>query len=136
MATKCILLADDNESMSYILKKACEKKEVPYPVVWVKSGEQLLDYLFSRGAFAADSRIEPGVILMDIRMPGKSTKEVLQEIKKEEGLKNIPVILWSNFAKEALSEELKQMEAQDFISKPAGFKELLDVISRITEKIK
>jgi len=100
---KCLLLADDNESMFFILKKACEKNGAGHPVRWVKSGDQLLQYLRREVPYAASEQFPlPGVILMDIRMPGMSTQEVLDDIRSNEALKHIPVILWSNYAREEI----------------------------------
>lgn len=121
--------------MFFILKKACEKLGLTYPVKWVKSADHVLSYLLREAPFEDPAEFPmPGVILMDVRMPGRPTAEVLAEIKGNEKLRSIPVILWSNYTQEML-QELSNSGMDGFITKPSGFKELMEIIPQITAKM-
>ncbi|RZJ39531.1 MAG: response regulator [Chryseobacterium sp.] len=74
--------------------------------------------------------IEPDVIFLDLNMPIMSGIEFLTEIKKEEKLKEIPVIIFSTSQLDHIINEAKDHGAQDFISKPNNFNDLKEILSK------
>lgn len=76
--------------------------------------------------------IEPDVIFLDLNMPIMSGLEFLTEIKKQDKLKEIPIIIFSTSEFEDIILEAKQYGAQDFISKPNNFNELKKILRQYT----
>lgn len=74
--------------------------------------------------------IEPDVIFLDLNMPVMSGIEFLTEIKKQDNLKEIPVIIFSTSQLDHIINEAKDFGAQDFISKPNNFNDLKEILSR------
>ena len=74
--------------------------------------------------------IEPDVIFLDLNMPIMSGFEFLEEIKKMEKLKEIPIIIFSTSQPHDIINEIKEYGVQDFISKPNNFNDLKEIISR------
>ncbi|MCB1680415.1 MAG: response regulator [Rhodospirillales bacterium] len=88
-----ILLAEDEENDAFFLKQALEAVSAPNTVHHVRDGQQALDFLKQQGAYESAPR--PDIILLDINMPKKSGYDVLLEIKADDSLKAIPVIVIS-----------------------------------------
>lgn len=78
----------------------------------------------------AEKEIEPDVIFLDLNMPAMSGLEFLTEIKKDTGLREIPVIIFSTSQLEDIIYEAKQYGALDFISKPNNFNDLKKILSK------
>jgi CheY-like chemotaxis protein len=74
--------------------------------------------------------VQPDVIFLDLNMPLMSGLEFLAEIKKQEILKDIPVIIYSTSELEDIKREAKSYGADDYISKPNNFNELKNMLSR------
>ncbi|MDI3549832.1 MAG: hypothetical protein PWQ15_934 [Methanobacterium sp.] len=78
-----ILLVEDNPTDAELTMRALKKKNLANQIVWVKDGEEALDFIFATGKFAhRDVRNFPKLILLDLRMPKVDGLEVLQKIKK------------------------------------------------------
>lgn len=77
-----------------------------------------------------EMEITPDVIFLDLNMPTMSGMEFLAEIKKNEALKNIPIIIFTTSQLQDIKSEAKNQGACDFISKPSDFNELKTILSR------
>lgn len=124
-----ILLADDDTDDQFFFNKAL--KALPYPthLTTVHDGEQLMNYL------TENSDHLPNVLFLDINMPRKNGFECLFEIKQNEKLKDLPVVMFSTSYPRDLNYErdmintLLNIGAYDFIRKPDDFSQLKKVIS-------
>lgn len=79
-----------------------------------------------------EAEITPDVIFLDLNMPIMSGIEFLTEIKKQEKLKEIPIIIFSTSQLDHIINEAKDYGAQDFISKPNNFNDLKRILSKYT----
>ncbi len=130
-----ILLADDDTDDRSFFEKALQ--EIPFDTHFntVNNGEQLMVYL----AENADNL--PDVIFLDLSMPRKTGFECLMEIKEDEKLKDISVVMFStSFTKGielemTLMNTLSTMGALDYIRKPSGFEQLKKVIHESLIKV-
>ncbi len=87
-----ILLVEDTEEHALLVKRALEDGMLRPRLFWVHDGEEALDFLYHRADYADEKEYpRPDVILLDLRLPGISGIEVLEQIKREEKLKDIPV---------------------------------------------
>lgn len=125
-----ILLADDDLDDRYFFDKALKEIPVTSQLTTVNNGEQLMDYLIK------NSGPLPDVIFLDLSMPRKTGFECLSEIKENEKLKAIKIIMFTtSFTRgfeleENLRGTLIKMGAQDYIRKPGEFEELKEVIKQ------
>ena len=74
--------------------------------------------------------VRPDVIFLDLNMPVMSGLELLTEIKKQEALQEIPIIIFSTSQLEDIRREAKQLGAHDYISKPNNFNDLKQILSK------
>ncbi len=94
-----------------------------------EDGEEALDFLYRRGKFR--DAVRPDVILLDLNMPRKDGREVLKEIKQDNNLCDIPiVILTSSEADRDIIKSYK-LHANCYIIKPVDFEKFLEVVKAI-----
>ncbi len=94
MKTITVLVADDDPDDRLLIKDAFDENNVLNPLVFVNDGEELMDYLHHRGAYEQPRNAPlPGVILLDLNMPKKDGRTALKEIKADEALQRIPVVV-------------------------------------------
>jgi CheY-like chemotaxis protein len=127
-----ILLAEDDEEDRYLIGEALDEGRVPNHLYVVEDGEQLLDYLYRRGKFAdSEQWPDPDLILLDLNMPRKDGREVLEEIKVDPGLRRTPiVVLTTSRAQEDIARSYNQ-GVSGFVTKPVTFRELMEVMKTI-----
>jgi CheY-like chemotaxis protein len=90
-----VLVADDNEDHRFLIVRALRDKQGVAPLVdSVSDGEQALDYVFARGEYT--DRERPDLILLDLKMPKVDGFQVLEQIKADEDVKDIPVVILSS----------------------------------------
>lgn len=133
-----ILLADDDRDDRDLFEKALKEIPIATHLRTVTNGEELMDYL------TANSNHLPDVLFLDLSMPRKTGFECLVEIKEDEKLKDLPVVMFTtsfmrgNEFEPKLTNALSNMGAQDYVRKPSGFTELKHVLHqaliRVIEK--
>lgn len=127
-----ILMADDDPDDRAFAKDALAASRLVNELRFVVDGEQLMDYLHNRGAFAAPgSAPRPGLILLDLNMPKKSGAEALKEIKSDPVLRQIPVVVLTTSKAEEDIFRSYDLGANSFISKPVTFEGLVEVMKQL-----
>ena len=129
-----ILMADDDPDDRLLVEDAFAEIRLDNPLDFVEDGVGLMDYLHRRGAYThlAGTPL-PGLILLDLNMPRKDGREALNEIKRDETLRKIPiVVLTTSKADEDLLASY-QLGANSFIVKPVTFDKLVEVIRVVTD---
>lgn len=87
-----ILLVEDTEEHAVLMRRALEKGKLKPRLFVAKDGQAALDFLHNRGVYAdGEANPKPDLILLDLKLPKVSGLEVLEQIKSEEGLRDIPV---------------------------------------------
>jgi CheY-like chemotaxis protein len=87
-----ILMVEDTEEHAVLMRRALEKGKLKPRLSWIKDGKAALDFLHNRGVYAdRQANPRPDLILLDLKLPRVSGLEVLEQIKSEEGLRDIPV---------------------------------------------
>jgi CheY-like chemotaxis protein len=124
-----ILLAEDDPDDRFLMARAVEQNELSRGIAMVADGEELLDYLFHRGRYAdPDQSPRPCLILLDLNMPRKDGREALREIKDSPELRRIPVVILTTSAAEEDIIQSYDLGVNAFITKPATFEDLRQVI--------
>ena len=124
-----ILLIEDNPDHVELILKALRDNNVLNEVHVVASGEEAIDFLYQRGAYANAAR--PGLILLDIKLPGMDGIEFLRRIKADPELKRIPVVMLTTSAGEKEIVESYNCGANSYIVKPVDFEQFAKVIKEL-----
>ena len=125
-----ILLADDDPDDRLLVHEAFEENHLLNVLETVEDGEELMDYLNRRGKF---SHLEnrPNMILLDLNMPRKSGLEALREIKADENLRSIPVVVLTTSKAEEDIIRSYQLGVNSFIVKPVTFDSLVELVKNL-----
>ncbi|NOX44880.1 MAG: response regulator [Caldiserica bacterium] len=130
---KLVVLVVEDKKFDYVLIersiKALEEKGIKCELHWVKTGEDALNFLYRRGEFAGAPR--PNLILLDLRLPGKDGLEVLKEIKEDEKLRKIPVVVLTVSESEEDMVRAYDSGASAYLQKPThteDFEKLLNTV--------
>lgn len=124
-----ILVAEDDPDDRLLVRDAFRESRVANDLHFVVDGEDLMDYLYRRGKYAAPaSAPRPGLILLDLNMPRKNGREALGEIKRDPALRSIPVVALTVSKAEEDILRSYDLGANSFITKPVTFSGLLEVI--------
>ena len=124
-----ILLVEDNEGDILLTKEAFESGKIINTLSVVKDGKEAIDFLTKKGKYATTTL--PDLLLLDINLPKKNGHEVLQFIKADVNLKQIPVIMLTTSSAEADIITAYQHYANCYITKPVEMETFLDIISKI-----
>ncbi|MDO9186712.1 MAG: response regulator [Bacteroidia bacterium] len=116
-----ILLADDDLDDCFLFKEALDEFHISVSFTIVNDGEQLMQHLQKKSTY-------PDVLFIDMNMPRKNGFECLEEIKRTEKLKSIPVIIFSTYYDRDIVNMLYQKGAQYYIQKPREFGKLKKAI--------
>lgn len=117
-----VLLVEDNLGDVVLIREVFKASKRPIHVARVKDGEEALDYLACRGKYAKVDR--PDLILLDLNMPKRSGLEVLEQVKNNEALRAIPVIVLTNSKLPSDIRKAYEQRANFYIVKPADLDEL------------
>lgn len=124
-------MADDDDDDFLLTKKALKASKLLNTLVRVNDGEELLDYLLNKGEYEGKETLRPGIILLDLNMPRKDGREALKEIKEQEHLRNIPVVVFTTSKAEEDVFRSYQLGVNSFITKPVTFNNLLEVMKSL-----
>ena len=126
---RVILMAEDDADDRLLAQDAMSECHWEGDLRFVENGEELLDYLTSRGRYTQlASAPRPGLILLDLNMPRKDGRESLREIKADRDLRHIPVVVFTTSKAGTDIGEMYELGANSFISKPVQFDALVEVM--------
>ena len=126
-----ILIADDDPEDCELAVEALRESRLANDVRVVADGEELLDYLFLRGKYTAETAPKPGLILLDLNMPRLDGREALAAIKADPALKQIPVVVLTTSQAEEDVYRSYGLGANSYISKPVTF----DGLTKVTKSL-
>jgi CheY-like chemotaxis protein len=124
-----VLLVEDSPDDADLMVEALKEGALDTCVTVIEDGEQALHYLHRRGAYASASR--PDLILLDLHLPRKSGHEVLMDIKNEEALRRIPVVILTASENEEAIGRAYGLHANCCIPKPADLEEFALAVRKI-----
>jgi two-component system response regulator len=127
-----ILLVEDSPEDFETTRRAFLRAGLKNPIVHCSDGDQALDYLFRRGAWTdAGAAPRPGLVLLDLNLPGTDGREVLEEIKRDEDLKRIPVIVLTTSSDERDVQACYRAGANSYVQKPVDIEGFFRAIERL-----
>ena len=125
-----ILLVEDSPSDVRLTREALKDAKVLNMLHVVQDGVAAMDFLHKEGPYAG--RPSPDLILLDLNLPRKDGREVLAEIKQDENLKRIPVVVLTTSRAEEDVVRSYNLHANAYVTKPVDLEQFLEVI-RIIE---
>ncbi|MDY6864446.1 MAG: response regulator [Halobacteriota archaeon] len=124
-----ILLVEDNPGDVRLTQEAFKEGKIKNNLYVAKDGVEAIEFLRHQGEYSDSPR--PDLILLDLNMPRKSGKEVLEEVKADEGLRRIPVVILTTSKAEEDIFRSYDLHANCFITKPVDMDQFIDVVKFI-----
>ncbi|GAA0583080.1 response regulator [Actinomadura livida] len=126
-----VLLVEDDPGDVLLTVEAFEHNKVNNSLHVVNDGEQAMDFLRREGEYPEAPR--PDLILLDLNLPRKDGREVLEEIKHDDDLRRIPVVVLTT--SEADEDILRSynLHANAYVTKPVDFDRFISVVRRIDD---
>jgi two-component system, response regulator len=127
-----ILLVEDNPTDAELCIRSLKKHNLANNLVWVKDGAEALDFLWCRGEFAGRRDTQrPRLILLDLKLPKVGGLEVLRQLKADETLKNIPVVVLTSSQEDRDLAECYSLGANGYVTKPVEFSDFSDAVIKL-----
>jgi len=126
-----ILLVEDNPGDADLAIEALEHSKIRNNLFVVKDGEQAMAFLRQEDAYANKPR--PDLILLDLNLPRKDGREVLAEIKQDDGLKRIPVVILTTSQDEEDVMRSYNLHANCYVTKPIDLHQFMKVVKSIED---
>jgi two-component system response regulator len=127
-----ILLVEDNDDDAELTTRAFNRANVKNPMVRARDGQEALDYLFGRGAYAKrDVRDLPAVTLLDINMPRISGMDVLKAIRADERTQHLPVVVLTSSNEDGDRINAYSHFANSYVLKPVDYDQFVIAASQL-----
>ena len=126
-----ILLVEDNPGDARLAVEALKESKVRNNLYHVKDGVEAMDFLRRRGEYAGG--IVPDLVLLDLNLPRKDGREVLEEIKEDPELKLIPVVVLTTSEAERDLVRTYDLHANAYVVKPLDLDRFIEVVQAIED---
>jgi CheY-like chemotaxis protein len=126
-----VLLVEDDPGDVLLIEEAFEFNKVRNTLRVVSDGVEALEFLRREGRYADAPR--PGLILLDLNLPRKDGREVLAEVKDDESLRAIPVVVLTTSKAEEDVLRSYDLHANAYVTKPVDFDRFIEVVRQIDE---
>jgi chemotaxis family two-component system response regulator Rcp1 len=124
-----ILLVEDNPGDERLTREALKEGKVYSNLHWVKDGVEAMEFLRRQGRYSSVPR--PDIILLDLNLPKKDGREVLQDIKNDPDLKRIPVVVLTTSKAEEDVLRTYNLHANCYVTKPVDLEKFIVVVKSI-----
>ncbi len=126
-----ILLVEDDPNDVELTLAALAENGLANEIFIARDGEQALDYLYRRGAYASREEGSPIVVLLDLKLPKVDGMEVLQRVKDDPGLKAIPVVVLTSSREEQDLMKSYHSGTNAYVVKPMEFHEFVEAVREL-----
>jgi CheY-like chemotaxis protein len=124
------MVEDDSKDVELTLT-ALEDYNLANEVIVTRDGEEALDYLYYRGQFKLRTGDNPAVMLLDLKLPKVDGLEVLKQVKSDENLRMIPVVVLTSSREEKDMVASYQLGVNAYVVKPVDFHEFVNAIKEL-----
>ena len=129
---KILLLVEDNPDDEALTVRALKRHHIANQLIVVRDGEEALDFIFARGAFAErDASVLPQVILLDLKLPKIDGLEVLRQIRANELTRNVPVVVLTSSNEEQDIVSSYDLGANSYVRKPVDFEQFIEAARQL-----
>jgi len=126
-----ILLVEDNEADIRLTQEGIKEAKIHNNLCVTRNGEEAMSFLHKRGDYK--DAVTPDLILLDLNLPKKDGREVLEEIKSDENLSHIPVVILTTSEAEKDIIKSYKLHANCYVNKPMGIDQFVEVIKAIED---
>jgi DNA-binding response OmpR family regulator len=126
-----ILMVEDDPKDVELTLTALDDYKLANEVVVTRDGEEALDYLYCRGKFKTRSSDNPAVLLLDLKLPKVDGLEVLQQMKSDDKLKMIPVVVLTSSHEERDMVTSYKLGVNAYVVKPVDFHEFVNAVREL-----
>jgi CheY-like chemotaxis protein len=126
-----VLLVEDDPGDVLLIQEAFEFNKVHNNLNIVRDGEQALAYLRREGEYEGAAR--PDLVLLDLNLPRKDGREVLEEVKSDEVLRTIPIVVLTTSEAEEDVLRSYQLHANAYVTKPVDFDRFVSIVRQIDD---
>jgi two-component system response regulator len=127
-----VLLAEDSARDAEMTRRALRQFNFGNRLHWVRDGAEALDFIFCRGAYAErDAARPPKLVLLDLKMPKVDGIEVLRQVKSDDQMRAIPIVVMTSSNEERDVIESYRLGANSYIVKPVEFGAFAEVVANI-----
>lgn len=126
-----ILLVEDNPGDARLTQEAFREGKLSNRLTVVGDGVEALAYLRRAGTYAASVR--PDIVLLDLNLPKKDGRDVLAEVKGDEQLRRIPIVILTTSTSEQDILKAYDLHANCYITKPVNLEQFLTVVKSIED---
>jgi len=132
LAPLVILLVEDDLADQKLIKISLRNEKIANDLYTVQTGEEGLDFLHRRENYS-DGTPQPDLILLDLNMPGMGGKEFLRQIKADEKLKQLPVVILTTSEAEKDIIDSYKLQASGYVHKPVTLEEFKEAMKKLKE---
>jgi CheY-like chemotaxis protein len=127
-----VLLVEDNETDAELTIRALKRKNLANNLVWVKDGEEALEFIFATGRYSKrEIQDLPKLVLLDLTMPKVDGMEVLRKIKADKRTNKIPIVVLTSSKEDEDIVESYNLGVNSYVSKPVEFEEFTNAVSTL-----
>jgi len=132
MKNRVILLIEDNDDDVVLTMRALKKNNILNEVVIAKDGAEALDYMFGTGKYKErDTREQPQLILLDLKLPRIDGLEVLKKMRTDHRTKLLPVVILTSSKEQSDLVDGYGSGANSYIRKPVDFKQFTEAVRQL-----
>jgi len=122
-----VLLVEDNERDAELTMRALKKGALANNLLWVKDGQEALDYLFRTGEYKEREDVYPRLVLLDLKMPRVDGVDVLKAIRADERTKRIPVVVMTSSEEDKDLIQTYNLGVNSYVVKPVNFSAFTEI---------
>ncbi|WP_421655027.1 response regulator [Leptothermofonsia sp. ETS-13] len=129
-----LLIAEDSDEDFEVLQLLMQQMEIQNPIYRCTNGDKVLDFLYQEGDYSnPDIAPRPSIILLDLNLPGTDGRDVLEQLKQDQRLKEIPVVIFTTSSNPKDVEFCYQKGANGYLIKPVDSEELEKTVQAFVE---
>ena len=131
MPTRAILLVEDNSDDEALTMRAFARNGIRNPILVARDGIEALELLFNEGAHERAGAAQPGLILLDLKLPRIDGLEVLRRVRADERTRLLPVVVLTTSLERQDILEAYRLGANSYIRKPVDFDRFIATVAQI-----
>lgn len=126
-----IIIAEDDEGHAELIRKNLKRSGIINEILHFKDGQEILDFLFRKGNGPHRKKDMGYLLLLDIRMPKVDGIEVLQQIKQDNELRKMPVIMITTTDDPREVEKCHAIGCSSYLTKPVDYVKFVDAVRQL-----
>lgn len=126
-----ILLVEDSLTSARLTIGALKSGGLEHRLTWLTDGGEASAFLRREGKYTRAP--QPDLVLLDVMLPGKSGRELLGEMRSDESLKEIPVVIMTGTVDPAAAAEFEHLQVQGFLTKPVDLGQFLQLVEQLKD---